>query len=299
MSKNLKKKALFPVIAMVLVSVVALSSATYAWFTTGNDATINNLNVQVVAADGIQISVDGTNWTSSLDTAALSDIAAIQAAGYTGVVNQMPAGQVNPVSTAGNVVNGKMEMFTGNLSASGELSTAADVETAGTNGNFIAFDVFFKMDSTKTIKLAYSGSQVIAGTTDSDAETAARVAFIDLGNATTAAAARSLTTAASTKIWEPNATVRSAAANAQFAEPKDGQKLTYKGVKEAGTNIGDSQKADVETFTMSADTDILTLEKGYNKVRIYIWMEGEDIDCLNGTSGGVFNTTLKFVAPEA
>ncbi|MBR6548518.1 MAG: hypothetical protein IKT68_03145 [Clostridia bacterium] len=299
MSKNLKKKALLPVIAMVLVSVVALSSATYAWFTTGNDATISNLNVQVVAADGIQISVDGTNWTSSLDTAALSDIAAIQAAGYTGVVNQLPAGQVNPVSTAGNVVNGKMEMFTGTLDGTGNLTTSADVEVAGTNGNFIAFDLFFKMDSTKTIKLGYTGSQVIAGTTDSDAETAVRVAFIDLGNAATAANARSLNTAASTKIWEPNATVRSAAANAQFADANDGQKLTYNGVKEAGVNIGDSQKQQVETFTMTADTDILTLEKGYNKVRIYIWMEGEDLDCLNGTSGGVFNTTLKFIAPEA
>ncbi len=298
MSKNLKKKALFPVIAMVLVSVVALSSATYAWFTTGNDATVNNLNVQVVAADGIQVSVDGTNWKSTITSADLADIDAIKEAGYTTVANQIPAetNAIYPVSTAGEIENGKMKMFKGTL-ANDELSAVAcGTEKVDGTGDYIAFDLFFKLDQDKTITLSSTDSSVVAkdGTTDKQSQYAARVAFINEGNAGSAADARNLKGGTSAVIWEPNASTRSRAAIAEGAA-ENGGKLAYSGVNTEGV-IGDGQKTAMTTYDVDHADLKLDLKAGYNKVRIYIWMEGEDIDCLNGTSGGTFATTLKFLA---
>jgi hypothetical protein len=33
-------------------------------------------------------------------------------------------------------------------------------------------------------------------------------------------------------------------------------------------------------------------------VRVYIWLEGQDVDCVNQISFGDFSTTLAFSVPE-
>ena len=36
------------------------------------------------------------------------------------------------------------------------------------------------------------------------------------------------------------------------------------------------------------------MTQGYHKVRVYIWLEGEDIDCANDISGGSVLVNLSF-----
>ena len=55
---KLVKKALLPAVIAVFCSLVALTSVSYAWFTLGNDASIEGMDVNVQAAEGIQISAD-------------------------------------------------------------------------------------------------------------------------------------------------------------------------------------------------------------------------------------------------
>ena len=46
-----------------------------------------------------------------------------------------------------------------------------------------------------------------------------------------------------------------------------------------------------------AQTELMTLSRGVTKIRIYMWVEGQDVDCENNASGGAiqFNLGLTIV----
>ena len=299
MKQNLRKKALVPAIAMVLASVIALTGVTYAWFTTGNTASVTGLDVNVQTANGIQISLDAAAWRSILTADDL-----IEATGKQNVSVQFPTNEIAPVSTAANIVDGKMEMFLGAYAQNGTLTSVKDPETTGTNGNYVAFDLYVKSSMAQTLTLDKGENLsyvkcvdlISGGASNVGTEKAVRVAFLDMGSAATPAAARALKAVESTKIWEPNAYSRADGVEA------DAGKLPYSGFKSEFSNIaedalGSEQVTPVETMT-DADSFTFELEAGINKIRIYIWLEGQDVDCINNISFGDFTTNLAFSVPE-
>lgn len=302
MKKNLKKKALLPAIAMVLASVIALSGVTYAWFTTGNTATVESLDVNVQTANGIQISLDAASWRSTIDAEDIKD-AITGATAYTDRVIQFPEGEIAPVSSAGNVADGKLQMFNGAYNNDGTLMSEAVADVNGTQGvNYVAFDLFFKssMEQVLTLKLADSfvnGTDSLGGDINAGTETAVRVAFLNLGSAATPAAARALKGDESTTalVWEPNSTRRAPGG------VEDAGKLAYKGFKTSFAAVAEDALTDdyvqsVETFDETKD--LVTLKNGITKLRVYIWLEGQDVDCINPISFGDFTTNLHFTVPE-
>ena len=44
--------------------------------------------------------------------------------------------------------------------------------------------------------------------------------------------------------------------------------------------------------------EVLNLEAGDTKVRIYMWVEGQDVDCENYASGGDLSFNLQFSSLE-
>jgi len=64
MNKTLRK-AMISTIAMLVVAVMSLTGVTYAWFTQGTEAKVEGMQMSVQAADGgIQVSKDGVNWAN-------------------------------------------------------------------------------------------------------------------------------------------------------------------------------------------------------------------------------------------
>ena len=52
---------------------------------------------------------------------------------------------------------------------------------------------------------------------------------------------------------------------------------------------------DIQTTVGNQDAkELFTLEKGVTKVRVYMWVEGQDVDCENNASGGQISFTLQF-----
>ena len=51
---------------LLLISAIVFISSTYAWFTTNRTVTVSTIDVHVQTVSGIQISVDGINWKSSI-----------------------------------------------------------------------------------------------------------------------------------------------------------------------------------------------------------------------------------------
>lgn len=309
---------------MILFCGVILSTSTYAWFTANKTVTINDITVNVAAMNGLQISVDAINWKPTITTA---DIRGAQAT-YPTAVNQLPSelSSLSPVSSVGDIdtSTGFMQMYAGEIqtgSGGGNILTATrSTETHGENGNFIAFDVFIQTTALTQVYLT-SNSRVTASGASSGIENAARIAFINEGNA---AAGTEPTTIQQLKsagtpdpfIWEVNNDVHTAAAvqNAnsvyhQTTQQTDADPLEYYGVKaDIGAELDiplDSQDGTYfEKVTPSASTGVdgipttayqslMQLQPGITKVRIYMWVEGQDVDCENNASGGSLTFSLQ------
>lgn len=335
-----KKRKIFLSLIMILFVGVILTASTYTWFTANKTVTVDSLDVNVSTSTGLQISTDAINWKTIVTS---DDILNAKTTGYTAAVNQIPSGQTNPVSSGAEVDagTGYLNMYRGLLSddtglGNLKLTAVKSTETNGTEGDFIAFDLFFNTNEAQDIYLT-SGSNVIGGDadgggTDTSIQNAARVAFLPQGTnpeASNSSASQALkaTDATGLKIWEPNADTHTANGvnNAQSNYGKSGLQagegnapVEYYGVKAAigsgnaqdvgstdGTyfNLVDTSKGLFTTnksgIPTTAYQQVLHLAKGVTKVRIYMWVEGQDVDCEDYASGGDLTFNLQFSSLSA
>lgn len=316
--KNDNRKKILTAFLMLIVTAVSLTTASYAWFTENTTVSVEDIEVTVDASNGIQISTDAQKWKANITNA---DILA----GYTGATNQLPS-KLSPVSTIGDVetTTGFMKMFKGNLIADAKIPSGYRLEAtrsteaagtngaAGTEGDFVAFDLFVLATQATSIYLTGSSDVVTSGA-DKGLKNGARLAFLYQGSTTAGdyATARTLKGASSHSagttsnvIWEPNSTTHTNYGIAQAANYgatiTDGQAVTpYYGIQ---TEITTANALDYtstsETYFKSVTPDILTtvgngtdktlpfnLAVGINKIRVYAWIEGQDYDCENNASG--------------
>ena len=305
MKKNLVKKAVLPALVALLCSVVALTSVSYAWFTMGNSGSVESIDVTVKAADGMQLSTDALNWKSDID---LDD--------FTGTNAIFPTGAIMPVSTDGTINNGALKLFEGKLDTDGSTLLAKSHDKS--TGNYVMFDLYVKVENDKQLQLAPGSdvTNVVAeGFKESQVHYATRVAFVDLGSKATAGEAKALDgTGVEGKavIWEPNADAHTNQAiyqNPTMNLDGDGKIVqTYEGISGREADEKEYEKATKANVTPTIRTNagkgvetvqnVIELEAGVNKVRVYIWLEGQDVDCLNDVSKSMFETTLKFSIPQ-
>lgn len=318
-----RRKRLFLLLLLLLITGVMLGTATFAWFTANKTVSVNDIQVNVAAQNGIQISVDGTSWKSIVQT---SDILGATTK-YAAAVNQIPssANSLAPVSTVGNIdSNGRMEMYLGEVksNATGDyiISATKSEEVAGaTTGAFIAFDLFFKVDANTPIYFTPNTRVVASDANDTGIKNATRMAFVILGNTTSGDSLANIQalnagTSAVKYIYEPNYDVHTAAAvnhaNDTYGittTTTGGSLLPYSGVKApiaesaaipekvAGNTTHAASYSDyfgavtVDYSTVagfSSNFAGFTLNAGITKVRVYMWIEGQDVDCENSASGG-------------
>ena len=298
---------------LLLLLLVFLMVSTYAWFTANQTVTISTLDVNVQTSNGLQISADAINWKTILQKADITGASAT----YTSSVNQVPD-EMQPVSSAGFVDTGTgyMDMYFGTVDALEDgtgysLASDKEVDTRGAEGRYIAFDIFLRVDQTTPVYLT-TASNIITkeGAADKGLQNAARVAFIDEGNVADvgdSTGAQALKGGTTSIIWEPNYDVHTAAgvANAKEIYGLDttttgASQLSYQGIKaefadSEGVTLKNtntfSQYFQTVTPTISTVKDfdaqqtLLNLKAGITKVRIYMWVEGQDVDCENNASG--------------
>ncbi len=330
--KNQRKTAIMSTLLLLLLTAILLITSTFAWFTANQTVTISTLNVSVQASNGLQISADGTTWKAVLSN---EDITGASTK-YAAAKNQIPK-QLAPVSTVGEVdeTTGYMNMFSGNVAANkaGYYMITSDKQTdknesgETATGQYIAFDIFLKVDASTDTQIYLNGTNSHVtfkdGTQDKGLQNASRIAFINEGtvaNGSTLATIQALKggETGTTFIWEPNYDVHTSAAtkNAEdtygitdLAE-KDAAILPYSGIKAAiaSDKAVDITKTAAATDYFSAVTPSLSttkasttnqsltnlkLKAGVTKVRIYMWVEGQDVDCENSASGSDLSFDLQ------
>ena len=327
--KNKKRKLLL-VLLMLLLTFVTLSTSTYAWFTANKTVTVNSINVNVAATNGLQISVNAIEWKTIItneDIQKIIDEIATDpsTATYPSAVNQLPnsSAMLSPVSTVGSLTDGKMNMYLGTVSsdAGGNLTLTAEqsVETSSkTGGNFVAFDLFFQVQSQSDIYLTSNSTVTSGANNNTGIHNAGRVAFIDngyLAAGSNTANIQALKEGKDVVIWEPNTDVHTAAAvNAAYGtyqlstQETGAARLEYYGVKAPitegvalnSTNAEFFEKVTPDLTSVAAGIPtnaylkVLTLNPGITKVRVYMWVEGQDVDCENNASGGSVSYNIQF-----
>lgn len=332
-----KSRKLLLAVLMLLLTGGLLATTSYAWFTANKTVTVSNINVNVAAANGLQISVDAVDWKATITNEDILGTISGANTNYTTNNNQLPltATSLAPVSSVGaTAANGFMDMYLGEIEADENtgvyhLSATKDTETKQSNGgHFIAFDLFFQVQEDTQIYLTEKAG-VVAGETNSGIHNAARIAFINEGNkpaGTQANQVQALVDAQTPIFWEPNYDVHTAAgiANASSVYGKSttatgAARLGYFGVKAPIAKPGELLNSTAEAYfkevtpepdagelpanyliTPAAGVDanayqkLMVLKAGITKVRIYMWVEGQDVDCENNASGGDISFNLQF-----
>lgn len=321
-----RKKRLFSAFLLIL-SIVALTGGTYAWFTNNQSISNDDISIGVKPGSVLKISTDATpnSWK---DTIVLDDI--INADYTYGVTryNNYPT-MYRPVSSAGYVnSNGFGEFFLGHISkkitGGYKISAEAVTEQDGSEGYLLSFDLYFKTGSNQVLNLDARNSRIRYKHQETDRNTtegienAVRMAFIyqgsivDESNVHNIQALHGDSTSA-IKIWEPNDDVHNTSAIAAAKEfynltINDGDVVSYEGVKAAiPENLGISLGVPNSTYFESLGTKLISTHKtaadeislfnindGVSKVRVYLWIEGQDVDCENEVSGTSFEIDLVF-----
>lgn len=317
---NSRKRRLFFLIFLLLITSIFLTTSTFAWFTHNRIVTIKSINIHVQASGGIEISAEAINWTTVIDP---EDIENANGGGYPTSVNQIPS-RMEPVSTGKEIdtTTGFLKMFYGttdsDLDGNNILTSYRSIEKEGhgdlSDGRFIAFDMFFRVYNDVDIYLS-TNSNVIYKDNQSEKGIAAstRVAFLVEGNLPNGTAPTTIqglkgATPNTTYIWEPNydvhtnAAVNHASSVYGLTIPNtNGPKIPYDGIinefgKAENINVMDANEAKYPNFFKRVPIDFYTkrnfeefqkvfrLSQGITKVRIYMWIEGQDVDCEDDAS---------------
>lgn len=312
MKKTIKKRALVSAIAMLIVSAIVLTSATFAWFSMSKQATIDSMDLTVSSPEGIQISANASAWTASLTIDELfntDDATTSRYDAYTGNNNLYPADLIPVSSTFYSATDGVVDFFKATLNDSRYATVTPVSQVAGNadNAGLIAFDLFFKVAAETKV---YFGTSEFVDSSNSDILTALRVGFAFLGNAaigTPAAevtALKSFVRGTSNICYEVDSMNRSADAAAGGLTTGAITTSYILGTNASGTVNANSvlnPGAYVNTTyakpvaDQAAATDkAFTLSAGMTKVRVYIWVEGNDVDCQNSVAGAALTAALKF-----
>lgn len=325
--KNLKSSLL-----VLLLIAILLIASTYAWFTANRTVSIDTLEVNVQASNGLQISTNAVDWKAVITNADITGGA------YAGNTNRVPT-SMEPVSTDGSVTDGNMNMFYGTMAPDedqgGIYALTAKKETDSSTNRYIVFDIFLKADEAMDLTLT-ANSNVSAVGTSKGLENAARVALINEGTLPDTTATSTVTaqvggTAFSvgdrkTVIWEPNAGSHTQEAisnnpytNLRGSITDGGAPVKYYGIKTEitspidratindgtdSTHFAEMIGAGLTTTNKGTDDGITPVEnffhidEGITKVRVYMWVEGQDVDCDNSASGTDIAFNIELNAPE-
>ena len=157
----MKKRALISAIAMLVVSAIVLTSATFAWFSMGQKVTVEQFKANVSEADGLLISAyEDKDFNTSVS---LKDIRDAKDADLS-IPNE--GSKISPVSS-----NGKGTFIAGYLDDQHDLQTSE-----AEDGSYYKIPLYIKYYGTETATIALDGTTVGTGDKESNAYKAVRIA---------------------------------------------------------------------------------------------------------------------------
>ena len=333
--KSKRKNNLKESIILLILLILLLVSSTYAWFTANQTVTISTLDVNIAAQNGLQISTDGENWKAILTRDDIENKGYSGNTNLI-PTSMVPVSTIGAID-GGNmvmwygVVAADEDDATGTYKLKAEQAEDDDGKYIVFD-MFLRVDSPTQLKLTTGSSVVKKGEE-----TDTGIKQAARVAFCLEGTKDAGAAVGDITSQAgavsfgadgsTVYIWEPNSNLHTDAAVAHaknsygITTTSDGNSaaVEYYGINQAisadnalpliNTNGTAANTTYLTKITpsyktkssaegvMTADEPIFSLDKGVTKVRTYMWIEGQDVDCEDAASGAniSFNLQLQVV----
>lgn len=260
-----KARKLLPAIAMLLVSAVMMSTASFAWFSMNSQVEANGM--QVNAITGMNLVITNTQGSGESDKAPSNT---------TGVKIMTPSSTANLVNFF--KADSNVNITSGILNDGSVISAAAN---AGAINYYVEHTFYIRVDGTDADNFdnLLVNEIVVA---DADA---------DDGNDTLNAISKALRVGV---VCVEN--------SKQFIfAPVSGATTTYRPLDAEGTYktaspdevLGDP----ITTTTPGTNADLGTVTNQYLTIKIYLWYEGQDESCTTSNSVAVedISVTVKFI----
>ncbi len=321
-------------IALIFIFGVLLIFSSYAWFSTNLNIKIKTFNMVVSKNSDITISFDGINFDRSIEITK-KEVYENLGELYPNYLTQWPSNGLIPVSSPG-ITNSNSHFFdfyetNGVLyyrreKDRGFVTTEKNDESKPREYNYyLAFDIFIKNDtgSPASDNLYFETTSKIYAPDENDEEmqglvNSFRVGIVKVGSVGLNASVDDIQNIkcnndCKSVIYEPNSKFHTPLsierAKKYGVDLVDGNKFpTYAYIKEGGpiyveNSISGSSRIDREFFIPQEtitdddlDKPIFTIPNGITKARVYVWIEGQDIDSLETNSKGTeVEITIDFV----
>lgn len=297
MKKTFKKRAFISAIAMLIVSAIVLTSATYAWFSMAKKVEVESMELNVTSPEGIQISANTSAFTTKLTVDDINGTSSTRFKAYEGHINHIPE-KIKPSSTILENSGSKINWFDGSINDSGMMQISKINNEVGSG--LTAFDLFVKVKDAQTVKF---GSTTVTCADNPEVVTAMRVALISYGTVEEKADASAIQNGkiVGRTTYELDASNHTSTVNEALAAGKTIPE--FKGIRYAGSVRPDSNFSNIVTNTSNVYSVVGTVAKtasaatinvgaGITHLRVYMWMEGNDVDCANDVAGSTINFNL-------
>ncbi len=313
MRRKSKKRAFITSMVMLLVSAIVLTSSTFAWFVMGDKGVIEEMDVKLYASEGFQISANATDpsWRQNLtldnlfNTDASTSDATYDA--YAGNRNMLPEYLIPASSSFNNFGDyGYPNFYCLKVDAEGAVDASKIIEASGSadEAGIVAFDVFFKSGAAQ--KIDFSSTEVKEiGEESQNVLSCIRYAFVPMGTVeegTEAATIQQLSNASAAKVVITEAdskghSVEGAKNPSQATVPVNSTEVgtadTDMYIVKSGTALPTGT-----VYTSDAANKTFELGAGITKVRVYIWAEGNDVDCRDSISSSELSVAFKFTVAD-
>ncbi|MBR3835743.1 MAG: hypothetical protein IKJ69_03010 [Clostridia bacterium] len=302
MKNTLRRRTFISAIAMLLVSAIVLTSSTFAWFSMAKRVEVETMELNITSPDGVQLSANTSAFTTKLTAADLKGEGAARWKAYEGHKNNFP--ELLSPSSSNLYVAGSLPGFhTASIDDAGKMKSVKVVDD--TASGYVAFDIFVKVSEAQKI---YFGDTTVICDDNPDVPSAMRVGVVDCGVVAAKAEAAAIQAVLPANVYNhnvvmyaPNATNHTDAsgyADGEADVPDRFVTTAFENVTPGGkgnniaeaTHLTATTNATYVTDETKSTEAYFNAEAGVNRVRVYLWMEGNDVDCENSVAGA----TIKF-----
>lgn len=318
-----KHKKIVLSIVIVFLGVLFIFSS-YAWFSTALNVKVKKFNMVVARNGGLTISFDGINFNSYVEISRDVLITNLGST-YPNHVNQWALNGLTPISSNGisgdnnyffDIFATSGVKYRNRKKENGFIYTNKVVDTAPRSyNNYIAFDLFFKnvtgspvadnlyFEEGTSITMTSDGNEEMKGLTNSLRIGIVKVGTVPHGSDVSTIQNMKCQGTCEAIIYEPNSKNHTDLSIERAMKYDinliDGKRFpTYAMIKEGGPiyvkdNVSGSPNLDLNYFSLQNtiheedfERPLFEIPDGITKARVYLWIEGQDIDSLETDSEG-------------
>lgn len=304
MKNTLRKRTFISAIAMLLVSAIVLTSSTFAWFSMAKRVEVEKMQLNITSPDGVQISANTSAFTTVLTMADfVDDEATTRWKAYEGHSNNFPE-LLRPASSNLDVTRSLPKFFEGSVSDTGVLALN---QVEDKNGGYVVFDLFVKVGKNETV---WWNESTVTCADNPEVVTAMRIGMINCGEIAEKATAEDIvkvlpTNAAENRsvMYEIDSYNHTKASGFSAGATVD-KLYVYTSRTNASRPSGKTytndpyaagilpQNVSLATEDTADEVAYFNAVAGVNRIRVYLWMEGNDVDCANDVAGATIDFNL-------